>query len=169
VTMTTRPERSITVATSNGMSGRAPRLAAARSLRVRLRPALGPTTQRRAAIPAGPSPPAQGQVRPLRAPGHPRLPGGRPGALAAGGNRDLGRGHLALERSARVEDFQVHSPGLDHAGPGPGGPETGPAHAPERSLCAPAEDRLRSRSVITLRACRSPCRIFATVMVDRDC
>lgn len=43
-----------------------------------------PTTQRRAAMPAGPSPPAQGQVRPLRAPGHPRLPGGRPGALVAG-------------------------------------------------------------------------------------
>ena len=51
------------------MSGRALRLDAARSLRVRLRPAWDCTAQRRAAMPAGPSPPAQGQVRPLRGSG----------------------------------------------------------------------------------------------------
>jgi hypothetical protein len=76
-----------------------------------------PTTQRRAAMPAGPSPPAQGQVRPLRAPGHPPLPGGRPGALVAGGSRDL-HGHLAAGafRSSR---------GLPGPIPGPGSCRTG--------------------------------------------
>lgn len=64
-----------------------------------------PTTQGRAAMPAGPSPPAQGQVRPLRAPGHPRLPGGRPGALVAGGAGVYDVDISLLERSARVEDF----------------------------------------------------------------
>jgi hypothetical protein len=119
------------------MSGRALRLAAARSLRVRLRPALGPHHAEACPMPAGPSPPAQGQVRPLRAPGHPRLPGGRPGALVAGGSRDLRRGHLAAGAFRSSRGLLGPFPGLDHAGPGPGGPETGPApRARTIPLCA---------------------------------